>query len=82
MSKGLINVVYVVLNYIFNDSFHRLQVTCLRPMLIQLYAYLIYRVLQRPVLWPVRWTTNDMMPTLTHGLVHLGSPMRRKIVVY
>lgn len=82
MKKGLINVVYVVLNYIFNDSSHRLQVTCLRPTLIQLYAYLIYCILDRTVLRPVRRTTNDTMPTLTHGLVHLGSPMRRKIVVY
>ncbi len=42
MNKGLINVVYVVLNYIFNNSSHRLQVTCLHPTLIQLYTYLIY----------------------------------------
>lgn len=82
MNKGLINVVYVVLNYIFNNSSHRLQVTCLRPTLIQLYTYLIYCILDRTVLRPVQRTTNDMMPALTHGLVHLGSPMRRKIVVY
>ncbi len=59
MNKGLINVVYVILNYIFNDSSHRLQVTCLRPTLIQLYAYLIYCILDRTVLRPVWRTTND-----------------------
>ena len=53
MNKGLINVVYVVLNYIFNDSSHQLQVTCLRPMLIQLYTYLICCILDRTVLRPV-----------------------------
>ena len=73
MNDGLIHICYVTIDNFLHNSLHRFQIDTLGPTLIQLNADLIDRVLHRSVLWPVRRTTNDTMPTLPHGLVDLGS---------
>ena len=73
MNEGLVHISYLTIDNFLHNSLHRFQIDTLGPTLIQLNADLIDRVLHRSVLWPVRRTTNNRMPTLLHGLVDLGS---------
>ena len=82
MQKRLIHRMDVTINYLFHHSFHRLQIFHLRPALLHTPADLIYCIFHWSILWAIWWTTNNTVPALPHGLVHLRCLMRGKIVVY
>ena len=71
MDKCLIHFGYVAVDNFLHDSLHRLHINTLGPTLVQLNADLIDCVFHWSVLWPIRRTTNDMMPTLPHSLIDL-----------
>ena len=72
----------VTINYFLYHRFHQLQILYLWPALLQASIYLINCIFHWSILGTIWWTTNNMMPVLPHGLVHLWCLMWGKIVVY
>ena len=81
MKKSLVDPSYVVVNDLFNDGLHRLEIIDLGPPFCQIQADLVNCILHRTILWAVRWTANDTMSALANGLVNLRSTMRREVIV-
>ena len=81
MYKSFIHPIYIIINDLFNNGLHRLEIIDFGPPFCQIDADLVDGVLHRTILRTVRWTKNDTMSTLAHGLVNLRRTVRREVVV-
>ncbi len=82
MQECIIHRMDVTINYFLDHSFHCLQIFHLRPALFQTPTDLINCILNRSILWPIWWTTNNTVPTFPHGLINLRRLMGSEVVVY
>jgi hypothetical protein len=81
MYKSFIHPIYIIIDDLFNNGMHRLEIIDFGPPFCQIDADLVDGVLHRTILRTVRWTKNDTMSMLAHGLVNLRRTVRREVVV-
>ncbi len=82
MHECLFHISNIIINDMFDNSSHPLQVTYVWPTFFQPWTNLINFKLNGTVLWSVRWMANHTIAPQSHHLVHLWQLVQSEVVVY